>query len=220
MYSANHYIRFPISDPLSPLHDLGTLFNRRFIGYLASLIPISCLFPIFLRPTEVFVELSSLPFVLSNMVIDPVMTDLNTVKLFELVRDLFRAPIFFQSIINDLPFSFAYSWHGLVSSLQCFVVGLFWAISTLALITASFPAYGRFMNFDVFYFFGLITTSFQKCRNLVSLYLGKLFVSYCEACLRLYTPLKRSSSNGSDMVKGFYYSAVLPSIYQLRFSYV
>jgi hypothetical protein len=125
---------------------------------LASLIAISCLFPIFLRPAEVFVELSSLPFVLSNMTIDPFMTNLNTVKLFELVRDLFRASILLQSIINDLPFSFAYSWHGLVSSMQSFVVGLFWPISTLTLITSNLPTYGRFMNFDSFCYFGLIMT--------------------------------------------------------------
>jgi hypothetical protein len=35
-----------------------------------------------------------------------------------------------------LPFSLGYSWFGFVSSFQRFVMGLFWAISTLALITA------------------------------------------------------------------------------------
>jgi hypothetical protein len=94
----------------------------------------------------VFVELSSLLFVFLNMVLYPFMANLNAVKLFDLVGYLFRAPIFLQSSINDLLFKFAYSWLGFVSSFKRFVMGMFWAASTLALISANFSAYGRLMH--------------------------------------------------------------------------
>ena len=105
MSSANNCICFPITDPLSPLHDLWARFNRCSIGYLTSLITFSCVISVFFRAPKVFVKLSALPLVFLDMMIYPFMADLNAIKLFELFRDLFRAPVFFQPIINELPFS-------------------------------------------------------------------------------------------------------------------
>ena len=81
------------------------------------------------RATEVFVK------------IYPFMADLNVVKLFELVRDLLLSPIILQPI-NDFLFSFAFSFLGFVSSLRCFFMSLFRAVSTMAFITANFTAFG------------------------------------------------------------------------------
>jgi hypothetical protein len=65
------------------------------------------MFPVFFREPNVFVKLSSFLIVFSRMMMYSFMADLNAVKLFELVRDLFWAPIILQPIINDFPFWFS-----------------------------------------------------------------------------------------------------------------
>jgi len=178
MFTLHLYLCFPITNPLSPLQNLWSLFNRCSIGYLTSLVTFSCMFSVFFRSAKMFLKLSALLFVFLDVMIYPFMADLNAVKFFELGRDLFRSPIFFQSIINDLPFSSAYSWLGFVLSSHRFAMGLFWAVTTLALITANFTTYGRFMYTHQLGNSRLTASHFQNCINKVSLFIGKLFVTH------------------------------------------
>jgi hypothetical protein len=142
------------------------------------LVAIFSPFSVFLGCRKVFIELDTLSFVLSNMLIDPFMTDLEAVERPNFVRDLFWAPFNLQLLVNDLPFRLAYSLLGFVSSLQSFLMRLFQEVSSVAFITTQLPTDPRFVYANGFCNFNLAYSYFLKAINLESFFTGKLCLTH------------------------------------------
>ena len=127
------------------------------------------------------VKVATCPFIGHDVLIDPFMTDMNTVLGFQPHRYLFRAPILVNQLLNPLPSIRRYPRLGLVAPSERHAVGLFGAQSPLTTIAPQFLTNGRYMDADGISYLGLVVTNFLKGINLVSLCLGKLLIG-CHSC--------------------------------------
>ena len=108
------------------------------------------------------------------------MTDSNAAEGFEPQTDLFRAPIQNQQLLDNQPS--IVSDPGLILGVFTFIrqtLRLLWTIAPKPRISSDLSTNGRFMASHYHGYLGLITCCFQQGVNLVSLRLGKLFVTHC-----------------------------------------
>ena len=112
------------------------------------------------------------------MLIDPLMVDADCVLSCQPPRDLHQAPIQADLFINQFPCLHLNTRLRMVSAAKCIFMSLVRYIASLSCITLQFPAYYCFMPLYYPCDPRLCVTCFQQGINLVSLFLGKLFVAH------------------------------------------
>jgi hypothetical protein len=114
------------------------------------------------------------------MLIDPLMTDPQTLLLFQPARDLFRAPFLSQQAFHRAPGCFRDARNRFRSPLDCFFLGLLRSVATLTAIAFQLTTHTRLVHSNHCRDLGLGMLGFLKRIYLVSLLLGELVIgSHC-----------------------------------------
>ena len=121
-------------------------------------------------------EISARMFVHENVLVDPFMADLKTVVLAEPIRYLLRAPVLTDQRFDQAPGGGFNAVPSFLPSVQSKLMSLLGAITFQPAIASKFPADRGFVNLDQVSNIRLVVSRFQKCINLVSLFMGKLRV--------------------------------------------
>jgi hypothetical protein len=122
-------------------------------------------------------EISSGVLIRENVLVDPFMTDLKTIVLLEPPRYLLRAPVLLDQYFGQDPCGCIDAIFGFLASGQCKLMGLLRSISFQSAIPSKLFTDRGVMNADQVGNLRLVAFCFQKCVNLVSLFLGELRVS-------------------------------------------
>ena len=121
-------------------------------------------------------KISSGLFIAENVLVDPFMADLYSEVLPEPARHLLRAPVLADQCFDQNPSRGFDAAPSLLPSVQSKLMCLFGSIASQTPIPTQLPADRRLMNPDKVRNFRLVVSCFQKCRNLISLFTGKLHV--------------------------------------------
>ena len=93
-------------------------------------------------------EISSRMFIHENVLVDPLMTDLETVVFLEPIRDLLRAPFLADQCFDQDPGGGCYAIPGFLTSVQSKQMSLFRSITFQSTIASEFSADRGFVNLD------------------------------------------------------------------------
>ena len=130
----------------------------------------------FLLAAQMLVQITTSSFVTQNVLVNPLMTDLDLVVFQQPARNLFRAPILTNFGLDQRPGFSLDSALTLLAPAHCQTMGLLRSIAALTIIAIQFSTDRPFIHANAFSNLGLIMSHFQKRIYLVSLCLGKLFV--------------------------------------------
>src|SRR3972149_11746371 len=124
------------------------------------------------------IQVAACLLISQNVLIDPLMTNSYLLAFFKPSRNLFRTPILAQFLFYHFPGLCRNPFHGcgVPSSFAGFFICLFRTIASFTRISAQFSANCRFMYLKFFGYFCRAVLHSLQCRNLVSLFRGKLFV--------------------------------------------
>ncbi len=177
MTFTDNRIHFPIAQALAGIHDSRPLVDAHLVFELSTPVVAPVALPTPFHAAQMAMELSSGTFICENVLVDPFMTYLKTAVLFEPARYLLWAPFLANQGFDQKPRGCIDAISGSYTSVQGKLMSLFGSISFQSAISSEFSADCRLMNADQARNFGLIVSCFQKCINLVSLFLGKLRVA-------------------------------------------
>jgi len=175
---ANDGVSFPVPNPFSCFNERWTFLYTSLAGYFTSIVALCTSFSILLLPPKMLVQLAAIPFVFPDMLVDPFVTDLDTISLQDPLSGLFRAEILSQVSLNDDPVFTRNPFSGFVLSPFCYPLCLLVPITSFSGISPQLSANRRFMNSYNLRDFRLIVAYFQKLIYKVSLFIGKLRVTH------------------------------------------
>ena len=140
--------------------------------------------------------------ILQDMLIDPFMADRPPLLNQQLPVYLSRAQILTNQWIDNFPLLHWYAQLFLVLAGLCFLIGLFGLGTPPAVIALQFTTdCGLAYSYDS-RDLSLSLTSSQKCRNLVSLFLGKL-------CVDLHQCSFDQDSAADESTSAYFYPAII-----------
>jgi len=174
-YSHNG-VHFPISNPLTLIDDLWALLNTSAIRQFTPAVMATVALAALLLAAQVFVQITPSLFIAQDVLIDPLMTDLDMLVFQQPARNLFRAPIHMNFGFDQRPDFRLDPALTLLTPAHRQVMGLLWSIATLTTITAQLSTDRGFVHPKAIGDLRLVMTHFHKRIYLVSLCLGKLFV--------------------------------------------
>jgi hypothetical protein len=183
--STDDRVYFPVAQSLALLYDGRTLFNTCGLGQFASPIMAAIAFAALLLAAQVVVQVTASPLVSPNVLVDPLMANLNAIFLHQPTRNLLRAPVLAKQLFYHAPVFWPQARSGFVATLERHFMRLPWSVATLPVITPHFAGNGRFMHFQYIRNFTSAMPGFQQGRNLVSLFLGNLGVGSHECSFDL-----------------------------------
>jgi hypothetical protein len=173
---ANNGIRFPIPNPLTLLNNLRALFNTSTIGQITPAVTVAIALAAFILTAQVLVQVTSTLFIAQDVLIYPLVTNLDIIVFQQPARNLFWAPFHTNFGFHQRPgFSLDPAFNLLSPPLRQGIC-LLWSITSLTTISAQLSTYRGFIHSYKFGDLGLIYSHFHKRIYLVSLFLGKLFV--------------------------------------------
>ena len=92
MAFADDRIALPVANALAGMHHRGPLLNGDLIGDSSTATIGAIAFPSLLLAAQQAIQIASSPFVLVDMLLDPLMTDRQPVFTVQPTSDLLRAP--------------------------------------------------------------------------------------------------------------------------------
>jgi len=147
---ANDGVRFPVANTLSSIYDGWTLLYGSLTGYFASIVAVCTSFSILFLPSEMAVQLTAIPFVFPNVLVDSFGTDLNAKMFQNPLSGLFGAEILSQVSLNNKPVSRGDPSFGFPLSPLCPSLSLFITIASFSSVSVQFSADRRFIDADDF----------------------------------------------------------------------
>ncbi len=117
-------------------------------------------------------EISSRMFIHENVLVDPLMTDLNTVVILEPIRYLLWAPFLADQCFDQDPGGSSYAILDFLASFQSKLLRLLGPISFQSTIASHFSADRGPVNTDYSSYLDLQMSHFQEGVNLIIFVLG------------------------------------------------
>src|SRR4030066_791992 len=124
------------------------------------------------------IQLTSRLFVHQDVLVNPLMTDLDRIEPLQPSRDLLRAPIQTKLRFDQIPCFWQNVKMAVIAATKRLVMSLLRTVASLPTISSQLSTYSGFVRPDHLGDLCLIVVHFQQSRYLVSLFLGKLRVAH------------------------------------------
>jgi hypothetical protein len=129
---ASEGVHFPITDPQTFLDNSWSLFNAHSVGQLATTVVAAIAFAAFLLAAEMTIQIASRLFVYQDVLVNPLMTDLDGLMSAQPPRDLLWAPIQTQLRFDQLPCFRQDANSAVIATIKRLVMGLFGPVGSCA----------------------------------------------------------------------------------------
>src|SRR3989337_754951 len=124
------------------------------------------------------IQVTSRVFVCQDVLVNPLVTDLDGMIPTQPSRDLLRAPIQTQLSFDHLPCFRQDANSAVIAATKRLGMSLLGPVASQTAIAAQLPTYGGFVRANHFGDLRSVVTHFQQGIYLVSLFLGKLRVAH------------------------------------------
>jgi hypothetical protein len=185
---ADHGVGLPVSGAGAFLDELRPFVNRNPAPDLAPALITPVAFPALFLATQVGMEITATALVRINMLVDPFVTDMQSLLHRQPAADLLRTPLLAQQTLNTFPGSGGNPRLGLgLAAGQGQVLRLLRAVAAKTPVVPNLTADRGLVTLQHVGSPALAVAHFQKCCNLVAFFLGELrVVSHrCLSCLLL-----------------------------------